>query len=82
MCVDMADSKGLEEDILATFSELASTLGYSPIHGKIIGALLVEGGPLSLQELAKRTKYSSGMISNASRQGLVPTLPDRRNIIG
>jgi DNA-binding transcriptional regulator GbsR (MarR family) len=59
----MADGKMLEQDILSTFSELASTLGYSPIHGKIIGALLLEGEPLSLQELARKTGYSTSMIS-------------------
>jgi DNA-binding transcriptional regulator GbsR (MarR family) len=59
----MPDGKLLEEEILNTFSELASTLGYSPLHGKIIGALLVEGKPLSLQELARKTRYSTGMIS-------------------
>lgn len=59
----MSDGKNLEERIFSIFSELASTLGYSPIHGKIIGALLVEGRSVSLQELAKKVHYSPGMIS-------------------
>jgi DNA-binding transcriptional regulator GbsR (MarR family) len=59
----MSDGHKLEEQIFSIFSELASTLGYSPIHGKIIGALLVEGKPLSLQDLARKTRYSLGMIS-------------------
>jgi DNA-binding transcriptional regulator GbsR (MarR family) len=59
----MPDGKNLEERIFSIFSELASTLGYSPIHGKIIGALLVEGREVSLQELAGRVHYSPGMIS-------------------
>jgi len=59
----MSDGKELEEQIFSIFSQLASTLGYSPIHGKIIGALLVASRPVSLQELAKKTHYSSGMIS-------------------
>jgi len=59
----MANALEIEEQIFSVFSELASTLGYSPINGKIIGALLVEGRMLSLQELARKTRYSSGMIS-------------------
>ena len=59
----MPDGMKLEERIFSIFSELASTLGYSPIHGKIIGALLVEGKPVSMQELARKTRYSTGMIS-------------------
>ena len=59
----MSDGIGVQERIFSIFSELASTLGYSPIHGKIIGALLVEGKPVSMQELARKTRYSTGMIS-------------------
>lgn len=59
----MTDGKELEERIFSIFSELASTLGYSPIHGKIIGSLLVAGEPVPLQELARKTGYSTGMIS-------------------
>jgi DNA-binding transcriptional regulator GbsR (MarR family) len=55
--------KALEAEILTVFSGLAGSIGYSPIHGKIIGALLVEGKALSLQELAERTDYSPGMVS-------------------
>ncbi len=56
-------SAKMEDGIFSIFSELASTLGYSPIHGKIIGALLVEGNLMSLQRLAAKTGYSSGMVS-------------------
>jgi DNA-binding transcriptional regulator GbsR (MarR family) len=59
----MSDAKRMEEQIFSIFSALASTLGYSPIHGRIIGALLIENGPASLQELARKTRYSTGMIS-------------------
>jgi DNA-binding transcriptional regulator GbsR (MarR family) len=56
-------AKNLEEKIYSTFSEVASSIGYSPLHGRIIGVLLVKGKPLSLQELAKETGYSTSMIS-------------------
>jgi len=59
----MGDGKFLEKKILNTFTELAGTLGYSPVHGRIIGVLLIKGRPVSLQELAKSTGYSSSMVS-------------------
>jgi DNA-binding transcriptional regulator GbsR (MarR family) len=59
----MADGKELRDRIFSTFADVATSLGYSPLHGKIIGALLVEGRQMSLQELAKETGYSTGMIS-------------------
>jgi DNA-binding transcriptional regulator GbsR (MarR family) len=59
----MPHTKNLEEKIYSTFSEVASSIGYSPLHGRIIGVLLVKGRPLSLQELAKETGYSASMIS-------------------
>ncbi|MBI4164088.1 MAG: hypothetical protein HY512_04450 [Candidatus Aenigmarchaeota archaeon] len=49
--------------ILSTFAEVASSIGYSPLHGKIIGVLLIKNRPVSLQELAKATGYSSSMLS-------------------
>ncbi len=55
--------KDVGDGVFSIFSELAGMLGYSPIHGKIIGALLAEEEPVSLQEVAKRTNYSTGMIS-------------------
>jgi len=59
----MPNGKAIKNKIFSTFADLASSLGYSPVHGKIIGALLVAGEPLSLQELAKETGYSSSMVS-------------------
>jgi DNA-binding transcriptional regulator GbsR (MarR family) len=53
----------IENEIYSTFSDIASSLGYSEVHGRIIGALLVAGGELSLDELAKKTGYSLSTIS-------------------
>lgn len=53
----------IEEKVYSTFAEVAGTLGYSPVHGKIIGALLVRGPELSLKDLAEETGYSVSMIS-------------------
>jgi len=55
--------KELEKKILENFAGVASAIGYSPLHGKIIGVLLVKGRPVSLQELARDTGYSTSMIS-------------------
>ncbi|MEM5872417.1 MAG: hypothetical protein QXD55_00940 [Candidatus Aenigmatarchaeota archaeon] len=53
----------IEKDIYASFATIASTIGYSEIHGRIIAALMVSGKKLSLQELAKKTGYSISTLS-------------------
>jgi len=56
-------NKEIEKKIFSTFSGVASAIGYSPLHGSIIAALLVKDRPVSLQELAEETGYSSSMVS-------------------
>jgi len=56
-------AKEIEEKILADFANVASSIGYSDLHGKLIAVLLVESEPISLQELSKKAGYSSSMIS-------------------
>ncbi|MEM7819411.1 MAG: hypothetical protein QXD48_01115 [Candidatus Aenigmatarchaeota archaeon] len=53
----------VEDKIYTTFASVASSIGYSEVHGRIIAALLVAGKPLSLNELCKLTKYSPSSIS-------------------
>lgn len=53
----------IEKKIFSTFGEVASAIGYSPLHGQIIAVLLVKGKPMSLQDIAQETGYSSSMIS-------------------
>jgi DNA-binding transcriptional regulator GbsR (MarR family) len=55
--------KDINKRIFATFRGVASSLGFSEVHGMIIGALLVENKPMSLQEIAKKTGYSLSSIS-------------------
>ncbi|MFH0836581.1 MAG: hypothetical protein V1870_00465 [Candidatus Aenigmatarchaeota archaeon] len=55
--------KGIEDKIYSTFASIASSIGYSEVHGKIIAALLVSNRPLSLNEIAKKTQYSLAAIS-------------------
>jgi DNA-binding transcriptional regulator GbsR (MarR family) len=54
---------GLPDNIHETFTAVASSLGYSEVHGRIISSLLVSGRPLSMDELAKATGYSPASIS-------------------
>jgi DNA-binding transcriptional regulator GbsR (MarR family) len=56
-------SREIERDIYSTFAEIASAIGYSEIHGRIIAALLVSDKKLSLKELSKKTGYSLSTIS-------------------
>lgn len=51
------------KSILNTFSNVASGLGYSELHGKILGILYVSKEPVSIQEIAKETHYSLSTIS-------------------
>ncbi len=60
---DMNEIREIERKIFNTFSELARSMGFSPIHGTIIGSLIVGGGSLSLQDMARKTGYSVSMIS-------------------
>ena len=53
----------IERSILSTFGQVAESIGYSQVHGKIIGVLLVNNREMSLQGIAKKTGYSVPMIS-------------------
>jgi DNA-binding transcriptional regulator GbsR (MarR family) len=59
----MTDSKEIKKSIYSSFAEIASSIGYSDIHGRIIGALLVNNKKLSMQDLAEETGYSLSTIS-------------------
>lgn len=54
---------GVQEKIFAKFSSIASSLGYSEVHGRIIAALLMNEGSVSLQELSETTGYSTAAVS-------------------
>lgn len=56
-------SEDVRRHVFSTFSGVASSLGFSEVHGMIIGSLVTESGPLPLQEIAKRTGYSLSSIS-------------------
>lgn len=56
-------AREIERLLSKTFAEITSFLGYSEIHGRIIAALIMARGPLSLNELSKATGYSASSIS-------------------
>lgn len=53
----------IKKEIFSLFSNVASAIGYSPLHGEIIGVLLISDKMLCLQEIAKELNYSTSMIS-------------------
>ena len=57
------DGRELSRKVLSVFGQVASSIGYSPLHGKIIAVLAVKGRPVPLQEVAKETGYSISMVS-------------------
>lgn len=59
------DVKEIKHDLYSSFASIASLIGYSEVHGRIIAALTAGTEPLSLQELAKETGYSSSSISTS-----------------
>jgi DNA-binding transcriptional regulator GbsR (MarR family) len=61
--MENSTGKEIETKILNTFASVASTMGYSPIHGKIIGVLTIKGRPVPLQDIAKTVGYSVSMVS-------------------
>lgn len=53
----------IEKEIYSSFASIASTIGYSEIHGRIIAALMVSEKKLSLRDLAEKTGYSISTLS-------------------
>jgi len=52
-----------EKEVYSLFSNVASSLGYSEVHGRIIAAMLVERKPMSLDKLRTKIGYSSSSVS-------------------
>ncbi|MBU5557490.1 MAG: hypothetical protein QW751_00190 [Candidatus Aenigmatarchaeota archaeon] len=53
----------IKREIYSTFADVTASLGYSEIHGRILGALLVAGKPVSLTELAQEIGASVSTVS-------------------
>lgn len=73
--------ENVEERIFRTFASVASSLGYSDVHGRVLAVLLVADKPLSLQDLSKKTGYSDSAISlSLDLLELVGIIKKRKNI--
>ena len=59
----MPEKEDPQKRIYQTFSTVATSLGYSDVHGMIIASLVVADKPLCLQDLSKNTGYSLSSIS-------------------
>ena len=71
----------VEEKIFRTFASVASSLGYSDVHGRVLAVLLVADKSLSLQELSKKTGYSDSAISlSLDLLELVGIIKKRKNV--
>jgi DNA-binding transcriptional regulator GbsR (MarR family) len=57
------EGSDLNRKVLSVFGQVASSIGYSPLHGKIIAVLAVRDRAVPLQEIAKETGYSISMVS-------------------
>jgi DNA-binding transcriptional regulator GbsR (MarR family) len=53
----------IKEKIYSTFADIASSLGYSEVYGRIIACLLIHEGPVALNDISKETGYSASMVS-------------------
>lgn len=62
----MMTAKQIEREIFATFGDIAASLGYSEVHGRILAALLVAGRPLSLTEVSRKIGASVPSVSLAA----------------
>ena len=56
-------AKELREKIYSSFADLATSLGYSDVLGRVIACLLTHDFPVPLSRVAQETGYSSSMVS-------------------
>jgi len=54
---------GIEEKVIDAFAGVASSVGYSDLHGRILGYLFLSEKPVPLQEIARKLNYSLSTIS-------------------
>jgi DNA-binding transcriptional regulator GbsR (MarR family) len=53
----------IKEKIYSAFANIAKSLGYSEVYGRIIACLIIHEEPVSLSEVAQQTGYSPPMVS-------------------
>jgi len=55
----------IKKKLYASFANVATLMGYSEVHGRIIAALTGQTQPVALSQLAKETGYSLSSISTS-----------------
>ncbi len=53
----------IQEKVHSTFASVATSMGYSEVHGRIISVLMAAGKPLSSEEISRETGYSPSAVS-------------------
>lgn len=59
----MKSLEEVENEVVVLWEDLAEARGFDRVVGRVISILLIEGVPLSQQELAEKTGYSIPTIS-------------------
>lgn len=53
----------VRKNVCSTFASVATSLGYSEVHGRVVAALMAAGDKLSLQEISSMTSYAPSSVS-------------------
>lgn len=59
----MRKEEKIKNKIYSIFADLANSLGYSDVYGRVIACLLIHDHPVPLTEVARETGYSPSMVS-------------------
>lgn len=61
----MGGLEEVESEVISLWEDVAESRGFGRVLGRVLCTLLIEGGPLSQQDLADKTGYSIPTISRA-----------------
>ena len=64
----MATDSQIKQDFIHDFGERYQQFGLSRLMGRIVGLLIYEEGPLSLDEIAEHLRHSKGPVSQITRR--------------
>jgi len=64
----MAADPQIEQGFIQDFGDAYQHFGLSRLMGRIVGLLLLEAGPLSLDQIAERLQVSKGPVSQITRR--------------
>jgi DNA-binding transcriptional regulator GbsR (MarR family) len=60
-----ASAADIKNKLYSSFANVATLMGYSEVHGRIIAALTATNEPMALSDLAKETGYSLSSVSTS-----------------